>query len=237
VSTPLALAAESTVDTVLTYDLVLPAWTTWAAIFVSSLLGATFAARRGFDAIGVLGLAIAQGIGGLMLRDVLLQTGTPAVLLDPVYLLGATAAGVAGFLFAGAVSRLERLLVALEALAIGFFGTAGATSALVLSLSWPAALFIGTLTAVGGMVLRDVLAGDAPRVLRPGVFIGTAAIAGTLAFIVLVTTTAASAGVATVVAITVVFLLRMLSIQLGWETRPAIDLTDRVWRLWRRSEP
>jgi uncharacterized membrane protein YeiH len=230
------MATDGTVETVLSYDLALPVWTAWAAVVISSLLGATFAARRGFDAIGVLGLAIAQGIGGLLLRDVLLQTGTPAVLLDPVYLLSAAGAGVLGFFFAGALSRLEGLLVAGEALALGFFGTAGATSALVLQLAWPAALFVGTLTAVGGLVLRDVLAGDAPRVLRPGTFIATAAIAGTAAYILLVTTTPTSPGLATVVALVVVLALRLLSIRRGWETRPAIDLTDRVWSLWHRSE-
>lgn len=223
------------VDVVLDSAVTLPAWTTLAAVVIGSLLGAEFGARRGFDVIGVLGLALAQGVGGLMLRDMLLQAGTPIVLLQPDLLVGAAAAAVAGFFFSGLISRAHELLVALEALAIGFLATVGATSALALALSWPSVIFIGTITATGGLVLRDVLAGDAPMVLRPGAFIAVAAVAGTSVFVLLVEETDVDAGLAQLVAIVVVFALRMLSRRLGWETRPAVDLTDRVWRLWHRT--
>ena len=172
-----------------------------------------------------------------MLRDMLLQTGTPVVLLQPELLVGAAVAAVAGFFFAGLISRAHELLVALEALAIGFLATVGATSALALSLSWPSVVFMGTITATGGLVLRDVLAGDAPMILRPGAFIGVAAVAGTSVFVLLVETTDIDAGLAQLAAIVVVFALRMLSRRLGWETRPAIDMTDRVWRFWHRAQP
>ncbi len=212
--------------------LALPAWTQLAAVAVGAVAGAAFAARRGFDVVGVLVLAVAQGLGGLLLRDTLLQTGTSIVLLDGTYLLIAVAAAAIGFFFAGLIDRLDPVIVVLDALALGFLCTVGADRALQIQLSPVAALFIGTATAAGGLVLRDLLAGTAPGVLRPGVFTAAAAFFGALTFVLLVQGTGIATGQAQILAIVVVFALRLLAIRLEWRTRPAQDLSDRVWGLW-----
>jgi uncharacterized membrane protein YeiH len=168
-----------------------------------------------------------------MLRDMLLQAGTHrAAAAGPAR--RRRRAAVAGFFFSGLISRAHELLVALEALAIGFLATVGATSALALALSWPSVIFIGTITATGARAARRARR-RRPMVLRPGAFIAVAAVAGTSVFVLLVEETDVDAGLAQLVAIVVVFALRMLSRRLGWETRPAVDLTDRVWRLWHRT--
>ena len=216
--------------------LALPAWTQLAAAGVGATSGAVYAAKRGFDVVGVLLLAIAEGLGGLFLRDTLLQTGTSIALLDGRYLLVASAAAVVGFFFAGLVDRLEGVVLVLDAVALGFFCTVGADSALGISLSPIAAVFIGTVTAVGGLVLRDLLAGDAPRVLRPGVFTAAAAFFGALAFVLLETLTSIPSGQAQILAMVVVFAVRLLAVRLEWQTRAASDISDRVWAVWARTE-
>jgi len=216
--------------------LALPAWTQLVAAGVGAVSGAVYAAKRGFDVVGVLLLAVAEGLGGLLLRDTLLQTGTSIVLLDGRYLLVATAAAAVGFFFAGLVDRLEGVILVLDALALGFFCTVGADSALSISLSPVAAVFTGTVTAVGGLVLRDLLAGDAPRVLRPGVFTAAAAFLGALAFVMLETLTSLPSGQSQIIAMLVVFAVRLLAVRLEWRTRAASDISDRVWAVWARSE-
>ena len=216
--------------------LALPAWTQLVAAGVGAVSGAVYAAKRGFDVVGVLLLAVAEGLGGLLLRDTLLQTGTSIVLLDGRYLLVATAAAAVGFFFAGLVDRLEGVILVLDALALGFFCTVGADSALSISLSPVAAVFTGTVTAVGGLVLRDLLAGDAPRVLRPGVFTAAAAFLGALAFVLLETLTSLPSGQSQIIAMLVVFAVRLLAVRLEWRTRAASDISDRVWAVWARSE-
>jgi len=214
----------------------LPAWTQLAAAGVGAVSGAVYAAKRGFDAVGVLMLAVAEGLGGLLLRDTLLQTGTSVVLLDGRYLLVATVAAVVGFFFAGLVDRLEGVILVLDAVALGFFCTVGADAALGISLSPIAAVFIGTVTAVGGLVLRDLLAGDAPRVLRPGVFTAAAAFFGALAFVLIETLTSVPSGQAQILAMLVVFAVRLLAVRLEWRTRSASEISDRVWAVWARTE-
>jgi uncharacterized membrane protein YeiH len=216
--------------------LALPAWTQLAAAGVGAVSGAVYAAKRGFDVVGVLLLAVAEGLGGLLLRDTLLQTGTSIVLLDGRYLLMASGAAVVGFFFAGLVDRLEGVVLVLDAIALGFFCTVGAASALAIGLSPVAAVFLGTVTAVGGLVLRDLLAGVAPRVLRPGVFTAAAAFFGALAFVLLETTTSLPSGQAQILAMVVVFAVRLLAVRLEWRTRSAAEISDRVWSVWARTE-
>lgn len=227
-----AAAVLADIEVVIDLPASLPSWTQLAAVAIAAVGGAAYAARRGFDVVGVLLLAVAAGLGGLLLRDTLLQTGTSIVLTDSRYLLIAVGAAVVGFFFAGLVDRLEPVIVVLDALALGFFCTVGASAALSIRLSPVAAVFIGSVTAAGGLVLRDLLAGDAPRMLRPGVFTAAAAFFGALAFVLLVQFTGIANGQAQIIAMLVVFVVRLLAIRLAWRTRPAKDLTDRLWDFW-----
>lgn len=213
----------------------LPPWTPYAAVFFSGLAGATYAARRGFDVIGVLGIAISTGLGGLLLRDVLLQRGTPVILTDPIYLEVAVATAVLGFFFAGLIARFKWTLIVLEGLSLGFLCTVGALPALREGLGAGSAIFLGVVTGVGGLVLRDLMAGEAPEILRPGIFVGVAALIGTVVFVGLIEQKANSVS-AQIIAMAVVMILRILGEKRGWRTKSAIDITDRTWDFWQRGK-
>lgn len=223
------LPSSTTIDVIPT---ALPGWTQLAAVGVGAISGAAFAARRGFDVVGVLVLSVATGLGGLLLRDTLLQRGTSIVITDGRYLLIAAIAAVIGFFFAGLVDRLEPVVVVLDALALGFLSAAGANAALAIQLPAVAAVFIGAATAAGGLVLRDLLAGIAPAIMRPGVLIAAAAFIGALVFTMLVVYTGIARSQAQVIVVLVVFAIRLLAVRLQWRTRPARDLTDRIWARW-----
>jgi uncharacterized membrane protein YeiH len=101
-----------------------PLWIELSAVVVGALTGALFAARRGLDLVGVVAIAIVAGLGGGMIRDVLLST-VPAALSDPAYLVAVTAAAAVGAFFASAVQRLRWPLWALESLSLGLFAVIG----------------------------------------------------------------------------------------------------------------
>jgi len=213
----------------------LPHWTQLAAVGVGAVSGAAFAARRGFDVVGVLVLSVAAGLGGLLLRDTLLQRGTSVVLIDGRYLIIAAVAAVIGFFFAGLVDRLEVVVVVLDALALGILCTAGANAALAMRLPPVSAVFIGTATAAGGLVLRDLLAGVAPGIMRPGILSAAAGFIGAVTFTLLQVYSPISAGQAQIIVVLVVFVVRLLAVQRKWRTRPARDFTDRLWQAWGRK--
>lgn len=213
--------------------LALPSWTPLAAVAVSGLAGATFAARRGFDIVGVLGIAIAAGTGGLLLRDILLQQGVPVVLTDPAYLTAAVIAAAVGFFFAGAIAQIGPAMVILDGLSLGFLSTVGSTATLSDGMPWESAIFIGTITAIGGLLLRDVMSGSPPEVFRPGVFYGMTALISSTLFVLLVTRGAPPAG-AQITAMIIALVLRAGGEWLGWKGAPAVDLSDRMWNVWQQ---
>lgn len=210
----------------------LPSWTAYLAVVSGALGGAIAAAKRGYDFIGVLGLALAAGLGGLLLRDILLQVGTPLVLREPWFIASAGSVAILGFFFAGLLIRIRPLLIVLDALSMGLLVTLGCLTAINQGLPFAAVIFIGVLTAVGGQLLRDILAGDSPQLLKPGVFTAVAALAGALLFEFLQTRIVD--GQAQVATIVLVFALRMLAEWRKWETKPAQDLSDRVWDYWSK---
>ncbi|MDQ1246366.1 MAG: hypothetical protein QG597_734 [Actinomycetota bacterium] len=213
----------------------IPVWSSYVAVAVGGIAGASHAARRGFDVIGVLGLAVAAGLGGLLLRDVLLQKGTPVVLTDPRYLLSAIVAALAGFFFGGLIARLGRVLLGLDALAMGLFVSLGASAALFYQLSPPAALFLAVTTAVGGSILRDLLSGEPPSILRPGIFSGVAAVIGAIVFLTLYEFDWPTFWLQLATIVTV-FAVRVLALWRGWESPTSVDVTERLGNFWTQTK-
>jgi uncharacterized membrane protein YeiH len=212
--------------------LVLPDWTLYLAAAFNALSGAAFAARRGFDFTGVVGMAFVQGIGGLILMSVLLQLGVPFVLTDPWYIAAAAVAGLIGFFFAAIISQALRSALILDALAMGLFVTVGVGTSVQVAVNPIAAIFMGVVTATGGLILRDILAGIAPTILRPGVLVGVVALAGSALFVVLVRYLGVSLAQAQIITVAFVAVLRILAVTLDWRTHEATDVSERMARYW-----
>ena len=155
-----------------------PLWIELPAIIAGALAGALFAQRRGLDAIGILALAIVNGFGGGMLRDVLLAR-VPVALEEPRYLRAVVVASLVGAFFARGGQPHAALIVAVDAVALGLFSVIGAQSALLADLPLPSAIMLGTITGIGGGLLRDILVGDVPpRTLRRGAPYASASLLG-----------------------------------------------------------
>lgn len=213
-------------------SLALPKWTLYLATFINALSGAAYAARRGFDFVGVVGMAVIQGLGGLVLLSILLQLGAPFVLTDPWYVVFAILAGLLGFFFAAAISQALRSALVLDALAMGLFVSVGVAESIIVAINPLSAVFMGVVTATGGLVLRDIMAGNAPTLLRPGVLVGVVALAGSVLFLVLVRGFDLSLSQAQLITVLFVGAVRTLAVVRDWRTHEATDLSDRMARYW-----
>lgn len=131
-------------------------------IFVFAISGALVAVRKGLDVFGVLVLAGTTGLGGGFLRDVLIGATPPAALADWRYLMVPVAAGLVTFWYHPAVGRLERQVGVLDAFGLALFCVTGALKALEYGLGPVPAALMGMVTAIGGGMARDVLAGRVP---------------------------------------------------------------------------
>jgi len=211
-----------------------PAAVDLAAIVIGALTGGLLAAREGFAVSGVLLLAVSGGLGGGLIRDVLLADGAPVALTNPAYLpTVAITAGVT-FYFSGWLSRLTGLLVVLDAVTLGFFTVIGAQKAQLLGLPSASVVFIGTLTAVGGAVIRDVLLAQRADIVQPGPYNAVAALIGAVALTVLAGPVGLDPLPVAATVITLVAALRVLSVWRGWEAPVAVDLPARTRTRWVR---
>jgi uncharacterized membrane protein YeiH len=152
-------------------------------IFVFAISGALVAVRKQLDVFGVLVLAGTTGLGGGFLRDVLIDATPPAALADWRYLMVPAAAGLVTFWYHPTVGRLERQVGVLDAFGLALFCVTGALKALEYGLGPLPAALMGMLTAVGGGMLRDLLAGRVPAVFR-GELYATPALAGAVLAVV-----------------------------------------------------
>jgi uncharacterized membrane protein YeiH len=148
-----------------------------------ALSGGLVAVRKPLDVFGVLMLAGATGLGGGFLRDVLIGATPPAALNDWRYLIVPVLAGLIAFRFHPALGRVERKIAVFDAAGMGLFCVTGAAKALEFGLEPVAAALIGMLTAIGGGVLRDVLAGRVPVVLRDELYAFPALLGATVAVV------------------------------------------------------
>jgi uncharacterized membrane protein YeiH len=94
---------------------------------------------------------------------------------------------------------------------------------------------VGTIVATAGPLLRDILGGDAPQLLRPGVFLGVIALGGSALYVLLEGWTHQPL-LSQIIVILAVFATRIVALLWDWETRPADDLSDRVWSYWGKRQ-
>jgi uncharacterized membrane protein YeiH len=142
-----------------------PLWIELPAVIAGALAGALFAQKRGLDIIGILALALVSGLGGGMIRDILLAR-VPLSLRDAWYLVAVAGAALIGAFFAQAANRMHRALLMIDAVSLGLFSVIGAQGGLTAELPMPSAILLGTITGVGGSVLRDLLVGETPPRMR-----------------------------------------------------------------------
>lgn len=183
--------------------------------FVFALSGGLLAVRRDFDIVGIAVLALAAGLGGGVLRDVLLGVTPPAALRDEVYLATALAAALVSFLCHPRVERLAASVRLLDALGLGFFAVSGTLRSLDTGLDVVPAVLLGVVTGAGGGVIRDLLAREIPMVLRRDVY-ALAALLGAAAFVA-TTQLGLARTPASIVGITATFTLRLLALRYGWQ--------------------
>ena len=204
-----------------------PATVDLAAVVVGALTGGLLAAREGFAVSGVLLLAVSGGLGGGLIRDVLLGE-LPVALTNTAYLPTVAITATVTFFFSGWLSRLTGLLVVLDAVTLGFFTVIGAQKAQLLGLPSASVVFIGTVTAVGGAVIRDVLLAQRADIIQPGPYNAVAALLGAIALTVLAGPAGLDPLPVAVLVIVLVAALRVLSVWRGWEAPVAVDLPGRA---------
>ena len=144
------------------------------AVFAAS--GALAAAKRGQTIVTLCFFALATGVGGGTVRDLLIGAPVfwvhdwraPAVCLSVALLIWITPA------------RWWRNTAALDwfdAVGLGAYAVFGAAKALGFGIPPLAAALMGVITGCVGGIIRDVLAGEPSILMRPELYVTAAALA------------------------------------------------------------
>ncbi len=207
-----------------------------AGVLANAILGGIAARSARLDIVGFAILAVLSGLGGGMIRDTLLQQGTPVALTDPYYLgVAIVGASIAFFIrFKGRFSRLALLL--LDVLAVGCWAAVGAQKALEAGLGWLPAIMLGMVTAIGGGMVRDVFLMKVPTVFGGNTLYATSAFVASIEMVVL--TSLGLPEIGTLVAILSAAALSLLAKRFGWilpsevRIRPPRRLSGWLARWW-----
>lgn len=186
------------------------------AVAVCAITGVLAAKNKQVDLFGVIALALVTAVGGGTLRDLVLGS-RPFWIIDSSFVLNAVLAGVATFLAARFFEMPMPLLLVADACGLALFTIVGAEKALTLSGSNTVAVVLGVVTGVAGGMIRDVLTGEVPLVLRTGIYLyATAALCGASVF-VLVAPHAPSPVVGQSIGVAITLGLRLAAIR--WRLR------------------
>lgn len=150
-------------------------------VLTAASAGALTGVRKNLDMVGVVVLAAVTGLGGGVVRDLMIGAVPVAMLTDWRYLAAAALAATL-VLLAQHPRVLSRDLPVLDAVrrrvplataylvadsaTLGCFAVSGTAKALDYGLALVPSALMGVVTAVGGGVLRDVLVNEVPTVLR-----------------------------------------------------------------------
>jgi len=194
-------------------------------VFANAMLGGAVARTFRFDPIGFAVLATASGLGGGIIRDTLLQRGTPVALVDYTYLLTALIGALIAFAFRFEGRLWDRLFPWVDSLALGCWAAVGAQKTLEVGLGWLPAVLLGTTTAVGGGVVRDIAVGRVPTIFGGNTLYATCALLASATLVIIWYSGHVTAGsiAATVVGAGLCLLARwrgwMLPEQMSWPER------------------
>lgn len=184
-------------------------WITLVAVIVSSASGVLKAGFKQFDLFGVIIIAIATGLGGGSLRDMLLDREVFWI-QDQLFFFASLGSAIAMFITARLMVIPPKFFLIPDAAGLATFAIAGTLVSLMVGAPWLVASFMGVMTGTMGGIFRDVLSNEPPVVFQSPLY-ATVSWVGSLLFIGLlnlkmdVTLAATIAGVS-------IFIARLLAI-------------------------
>ena len=185
--------------------------------------GAMVGAGCSMDIFGVCVLGVVTAVGGGMIRDIVLGILPPTVFLNPKYALAAVITSCLVF-FAYYMKKMEpgqhssqafeRILLIMDSIGLGIFTVVGVNTGIRQGYGSNVFLlvFVGTITGVGGGLLRDMMAGVPPYIFVRHIY----ACASIVGAIVCVRMQQFGAVWAMVVGACVVVLIRYLAAHYRW---------------------
>lgn len=213
-----------------------------------SVSGALSGVERRLDLFGIVLLGVTTSVGGGALRDIVLGSFPPMMFRNPIYTFLAFLFSLLVFLAVwrtGGYDEIQKSKIAgiinlFDAIGLGIFSVTGVSTAISVGYLENAFLciFVGTLTGIGGGILRDMMSGAIPSVLHKHIY-ALAAIAGAFAHYWLIRLGAPDP-LAIPTGVVLILVIRLLAARFHWSL-PKATYEQRAeqarWRaIWREEK-
>ncbi len=179
-----------------------------------AISGVFAAMQKRLDIFGVLVIAFITALGGGTLRDVLIGDLPVAWIRDIRYPLIITVTTVAAIVFNRLLRNWQTVLLVFDALGLGFFTILGLQKGITHHLHPFISIALGTITGCFGGVIRDVILRNIPLIFQKEIY-ATACIVGGCSYFLL-QLTPMDRGWIEIVCISLIFLIRVLSVWFGF---------------------
>ena len=159
-------------------------WITLIAVIVSSASGVLKAGFKKYDLFGVIIIAVATGLGGGSLRDMLLDREVFWI-RDQVFFVASLGSAIVMFITARLIVLSPRFFLIPDAAGLATFAVAGTLVSMMVGAPWLVASFMGVMTGTMGGIFRDILSNEPPVVFGSSLY-ATVSWGGSLLFIGLI---------------------------------------------------
>lgn len=159
-------------------------WITLVAVIVSSASGVLKAGFKKYDLFGVIIIAVATGLGGGSLRDMLLDREVFWI-RDQVFFIVSLGSAIVMFITARLIVLSPRFFLIPDAAGLATFAVAGTLVSMMVGAPWLVASFMGVMTGTMGGIFRDILSNEPPVVFGSSLY-ATVSWGGSLLFIGLI---------------------------------------------------
>ena len=209
--------------------LTIPFWLELAASLTGGISGAMSAVRARYDLFGVCCIAIVTGLAGGITRDILLQNYGIYAFQKPSLIVACVVAGIIVFYFSRLTTYLDPVVNLLDNLSVALWAIISVGKSMSAGMDIIPAAILGTITAVGGGICRDICMNREPISFQAGALYGTAAFIGALVY-ALMNQNHVLADYAPLACVVLVLGIRYGSLLFGWHTKPPRDYTDVIAR-------
>lgn len=187
---------------------------TYTGVVAAAVSGVIAACRKDMDIVGACAVAFITALGGGTLRDLLLGQKPVFWVVDQSFAIVTFIVAVVTFYSSRFQTFSARSILVPDALGLGMFSVLGASYGLQAHTSLFVASLMGVVTGVFGGVLRDIICNEIPYVFaRSAQLYATCSFAGAWVYILLVRGFGIAQTIASLFAILVVFLMRILAVK------------------------
>lgn len=153
-------------------------------VAIFAITGAITAGQKRMDVFGIIVVGTVTALGGGTTRDLILGVKPVFWVIDPIYVIVSMSAGLGTFIYVYYAKPPSKTLLFADAFGLAIFTIIGCQRAARVEDSILIIIVMGIMTGVTGGMIRDVLCGEIPLILRREIY-ATASLTGGIMFVIL----------------------------------------------------